>query len=271
MEMSKGKLLSCLLGLMFAAISTSGAAAQGVLTVGTEGDAPPYSMADASGNVTGFDADVARSICAKLDVTCKFVVQAFDTLIPALDAKRFDIIISGLGITEERKKKIGYSIPYASAPQYFIVSKGSPLAKFTSLPPLLAALKGKSIGVVTGTTYSRYIAKNIPDATIKSYDSLTQMESDLSAKRFDAAFDDGSSWTDYLKKPEGASFEVVPVKVVATDDPSTLGHGMGVGIRKDDQELTKKIDVALCDIIKSGQMKTMSEKWFSDDYSLTCK
>jgi membrane-bound lytic murein transglycosylase MltF len=71
-----------------------------------------------------FDADVARAICAKLDVTCKFVVQAFDTLIPALDAKRFDIIISGLGITEERKKKIGYSIPYASAPQYFIVSQG---------------------------------------------------------------------------------------------------------------------------------------------------
>jgi octopine/nopaline transport system substrate-binding protein len=271
MEMSKGKLISCLSGLLFAAISTTGIAAQGTLTVGTEGDAPPYSMADASGNVTGFDADVARAICTKLNVTCKFVVQGFDTLIPALDAKRFDIIISGLGITDERKKKIGYSIPYASAPQYFIVPKGSPIAKITSLPPLLAALKGKSIGVVTGTTYSRFVTKNIPDATVKSYDSLTQLESDLSARRFDAAVDDGSSWTDFLKKPEGANFEEVPVKIVATDDPSTLGHGMGVGIRKDDQELTKKIDVALCDIIKTGQMKAMSEKWFSDDYSLTCK
>jgi octopine/nopaline transport system substrate-binding protein len=269
--MLKGKLIGGLCGLLFAVISTSGFAAQGTLNVGTEGDAPPYSMADASGNVTGFDADVARAICAKLDMTCKFVVQAFDTLIPGLNAKRFDIIISGLGITEERKKKIGYSIPYASAPQYFIVTKGSPLAKISSLPPLVSALNGKTIGVVTGTTYSRFIAKNIPDATVKSYDSLTQLESDLSARRFDAAFDDGSSWSDYLKKPEGANFEMVPVKVVATADPTTLGQGMGVGIRKDDQDLKKKIDVALCEIIKGGQMKSMSEKWFKDDYSLTCK
>jgi octopine/nopaline transport system substrate-binding protein len=257
-------------GLAAATAATAGLAADGMLKVGTEGDAPPYSMTDANGNVTGFDADVANAICAKLKVKCVFVTQAFDTLIPAIDNKRFDVIISGLGITPERQKKIGFSIPYVSSPQYFIVSKGSPLEKIATLDGIKKALGGKTVGVVTGTTYARFIAKNIPTANIKSYDSLNQLESDLEAKRFDAAFDDAASWTTFLPTPAGADFTRVNVKVVATDDLSTLGPGMAVGLRQTDSALKQKIDVALCAIIKSGDMKTMSEKWFHDDYSLPC-
>lgn len=99
--------------LVIAAIS--GAAAEdGVLRVGTEGDAPKFSMADPSGKVTGFDADIANGICAALKVKCVFVVQTFSSLVPSMDSDRFDVIISGLGITAEREKKIDYSIPYAS-------------------------------------------------------------------------------------------------------------------------------------------------------------
>ncbi|RVD33746.1 transporter substrate-binding domain-containing protein, partial [Mesorhizobium sp. M8A.F.Ca.ET.023.02.2.1] len=83
-------LLACLAGSMGSAW-----AAEGELSIGTEGAYPPWSMSDANGNVTGFDADVGALLCTKLGVTCHFVVQAFDGLIPALKAKRFDVIISG--------------------------------------------------------------------------------------------------------------------------------------------------------------------------------
>jgi len=269
--MSKRIFLSLVCGLAIAIVTNAGIAAEATLKVGTEGEAPPFSMADANGNVTGFDADVATAICAKLKVKCEFVVQAFDTLVPSIDTKRFDVIISGLGITEERKKKIGYSIPYASSPQYFVVPKDSPLAPMTTLDEVKKGLAGKSVGVVNGTTYARFIAKNVPSADLKTYDSLNELKSDVVAKRIDAAFDDASSIADFVKSPEGSDFARVNVKVIATDDPSTLGHGMGVGLRKTDTELKGKIDVALCEIIKSGEMKAMSEKWFQDDYSLACK
>ncbi|WP_245511892.1 transporter substrate-binding domain-containing protein, partial [Mesorhizobium sp. M8A.F.Ca.ET.202.01.1.1] len=87
--------------MVAAAISVAWAE-DGVLRVGTEGDAPQFSMADANGNVTGFDADIANGICAELKVKCKFVVQTFSSLVPSMDSDRFDVIISGLGITNER-------------------------------------------------------------------------------------------------------------------------------------------------------------------------
>lgn len=92
------------LALLLAGVSTAHAA-EGELSIGTEGAYPPWSMADAAGNVTGFDADVGNLLCTKLAVKCRFVVQAFDGLIPALKAKRFDVIISGMSITQDRKRK----------------------------------------------------------------------------------------------------------------------------------------------------------------------
>lgn len=261
-------LASCLFALP---LMSSAQAEDGVLTVGTEGDAPQFSMADANGNVTGYDADVANAICKEMKVKCKFVVQSFSTLIPSIDTDRFDVIISGLGITEERKKKIDYSIPYGSAPQYFAVAKDSPVAAMTSLPEVLKALSGKSVGVVNGTTYARYIAKNIPTADLKTYDSTTQLTADFAAGRLDAAFGDGPTWADFLKAPDGANFTRVEIKIRSIDDPTTLGQGMGVGLRKGNAELKAKLDKAICTLINSGTMSKASQVWFNDDYTIPCK
>ncbi|NTG45414.1 transporter substrate-binding domain-containing protein [Rhizobium rhizogenes] len=246
-------------------------AAGATLAIGTEGDAPQFSMADANGNVTGYDADVGNALCTELKLTCKFVVQSFSTLIPSIDTKRFDVIISGLGITDERRKKIDYSIPYGSTPQYFAVAKDSPLAKMTSLADVTKALSGKAVGVVNGTTYAKYIAKHIPDADLKTYDSTTQLDADLSAGRLDAAYGDAPTWDDFLKTPDGAGFTRVGIKIRSIDDPDTLGHGMGVGLRKGDTELQTKLDKALCKLINDGTMTKISTKWFNDDYTLPCK
>ena len=81
--------------LLVSALAMAASAKDGVLRIGTEGDAPKFSMADPSGNVTGFDADIANGICAELKLKCEFVVQTFSSLVPSMDSDRFDVIISG--------------------------------------------------------------------------------------------------------------------------------------------------------------------------------
>lgn len=268
--MKRTSLIALACGVALSTFSSLAMAKDGVLLVGTEGDAPNFSMADASGNVTGYDADVANAICGELKVKCEFVVQAFSTLVPSMDTNRFDVIISGLGITEERKQKIDYSIPYGSSPQYFAAPKDSPIAGMTSLPDVLTALTGKAVGVVNGTTHSKFIAKNVPDVDLKTYDATTQMTADLGAGRLDAGFSDSSTWEDFLKSPEGADFVRLNLRVRSVDDPTTLGQGMGVGLRKGNTELKAKLDTAVCDLIKSGKMTEISQKWFKEDYTLPC-
>ncbi|MCM2475569.1 transporter substrate-binding domain-containing protein [Rhizobium sp. CG5] len=257
--------------LLVAVIATTASAEEGVLRIGTEGDAPKFSMADPNGNVTGFDADIANGICSELQMKCKFVVQTFSSLVPSMDSDRFDVIISGLSITAERAKKIDYSIPYATTPQYFVVAKDSPLAGLKTLTDIEKALDGKSVGVVTGTTYAKFVQKNIPSADLKTYDATTQQLADLSSGRIDAAYSDSPTWMDFLATPDGANFTKIDVKVMAIDDPETLGQGMGVGMRKGNSELKAKVDAALCKMIDDGKVKEASMTWFQDDYTIPCK
>jgi octopine/nopaline transport system substrate-binding protein len=264
----KIKTLALLSVIALGANSNLATAAQ--LSVGTEGDYPPWSMADANGSVTGYDADVANLICAKLRMECKFVVQAFDSLIPALQTKRFDIIISGLSITEARAKSIDFSIGYSDIPNVFAVVKGSDLLKASTIPEVLAAMSGKKVGVVAGTIQENFITKAIPTADLKTYESADKLQIDLAASRIEAAFADVSSLEDFVNKPDGSKFELSKVTISGTYDGS-LGSGIGVGIQKGNTELKAKIDKALCDSIKDGSLAASSMKWFKRDITVPCK
>ncbi|MTH61548.1 transporter substrate-binding domain-containing protein [Paracoccus litorisediminis] len=261
--------------LSFAAILACGLgpiahAAEGELVIGTEGAYPPFSMADANGNVTGFDADVGNAVCAKLQLKCRFVVQAFDGLIPALNAKRFDIIISGMSITDERQKQIDFSRSYGEFPNHFIAKKDSELAGAKDLDTLKKDLGGMRVGVQAGTTHAAYVEKNLPDAQLMTYDTLDQMQIDLASGRLDTSFADVTAQNDFLAKPDGADFQLVDVVIDSSSD-ATLGTGLGIGIRKDEAELKERINQALCDLGADGSMKAASEKWFKMDISQTCK
>ncbi len=261
--------LKVLFVAILAALGNSAHAAEGELAIGTEGAYPPWSMADAAGNVTGFDADVGNLLCTKLQMKCHFVVQAFDGLIPALKAKRFDIIISGMSITQDRKKEINFSVGYAELANMFLVPKTSDLAGIKDVGTLLKDLDGKSIGVQTGTTHAHFIEKRVPTADLKTYDSLDQMQIDLASGRVEAAFADASALQDFLAKPEGKDFQFVDVKVQSKFDAS-LGEGIGVGISQENTDLKAKIDTALCSLVADGSIGKASQKWFKSDISRPC-
>ncbi len=252
------------------ATSALAAHAEGVLSIGTEGEYPPWSMADADGNVTGFDADVGALLCAKLEMECNFVVQAFDGLIPALNANRFDVIISGMSITAERKNEIAFSVGYAEFPNRFVVSADSDLAGITDIPAFLAALDGRKVGTQAATTHANFIAKLAPNAVLLTYASLDQQWIDLASGRIETAFADATADQDFLDRPEGEGFVMSQVTIPSTYD-ATLGEGIGVGIRQDDTELKARIDQALCELIADGSIGVASEKWFNVDISRPCQ
>ena len=258
-----------LASIMAMGISTASAAGE-ELRIGTEGAYPPWSMADAQGNVTGYDADVGKLVCAKMAVKCTFVVQAFDGLIPALRAHQIDAIISGMSITNERKKEIAFSKGYGDVPNFFVAPKGSPVAALTDFDGLMKALADKRIGVQSGTTHARYIAKHLPDADLKTYDTLEQMQIDMASGRIDAFFSDVSAADDFLGKPDGAGFRRVEVRIDSASD-ETLGDAAGIGLRKEDSALKSKIDGALCAALADGSIGKASVTWFKMDISKPCK
>ncbi len=273
MKLKKGELTMKLkvLSLLACLIASTGSvlAADGELSIGTEGAYPPWSMSDANGNVTGFDADVGALLCAKLELKCHFVVQAFDGLIPALKAKRFDVIISGMSITADRKKEINFSVGYAELANMFVAPKGSDLAGITDVDTLLKSLAGKKVGVQAGTTHAHFLEKRAPDADLKTYDTLDQMQIDLASGRIDTAFADQSALQDFLDKPDGKNFQLVNVQIKSSSD-ATLGEGIGVGIAQENTELKGKIDKALCELIADGSVGKASQKWFKTDISRPC-
>lgn len=237
------------------------------LKIGTEGGYPPWSMVDASGNVTGFDADMAAALCTELEAECSFVVQAFDSLIPSLSANRFDLIISGMSYTPERAKRINFSIPYAVEDAIFILPAKSELIQADDAETILSGLKGKTIGVQGGTTHGTYLAEKAPDATIRNYDSLDQMQIDLDAGRLDGTFADLSSQTKFFNSLKGEDFALTDYVIKGSSAPEILGYGIAVGIHQDNADLKAKVDAALCKLIEDGTVKTSSEKWFNTDLS----
>lgn len=246
-------------------LGLSTVAANGTLKIGTEGGYPPWSMVDASGKVTGFDADVGNALCKELDATCRFVVQAFDSLIPSLDANRFDLIISGMSVTPERSKRITFSLPYVVEDTTFILPKDSKLVGADSAEALFKGLAGKTIGVQGGTTQGDFLRKNAPDLKVKPYDTLDQMQMDLDAGRLDATFADVTSQAKFLKKVGDDHFALAQFIIKSTEDPETLGYGIGVGINQNNPELKQKVDAALCTLINNGTIKQASIKWFDVD------
>lgn len=260
MKMIKRTLLCASLALagMNAMAATS-------LKIGTEGGYPPWSMVDASGKVTGFDADVGDALCKELQADCSFVVQAFDSLIPSLSANRFDMIISGMSYTPERAKRINFSIPYAVEDAIFVLPAKSDLINAPDAETIFKGLDGKTIGVQGGTTHGAYLAKMAPDVKIKNYETLDQMQIDLEAGRLDGTFADLTSQSRFLNNMKSDEFDLTKYVIKGSSDPETLGYGIAVGINQNNTELKEKVDAALCKLIDNGTVKTASEKWFDID------
>lgn len=227
------------------------------LRIGVEGNYPPFSMIAPDGKLGGFDIDIANALCAEMKAECVFVQQEFDGMIPALNAKKFDMIVASMTITEARKKSVDFSDPYYDVPSRFVAKAGA----FADHSP--ASLKGKKIVVLRNSPRAAYLAENYKDSEVVLAGKETEVYMELAVGRADVAF--GSSVVSaeaFLKKPEGKGFaQLGPAIRIGA------GSGVGIAVRKDDEALRTRINAALAALKSSGRYKALADKYFDFDIS----
>ncbi|WP_116135828.1 ABC transporter substrate-binding protein [Trinickia diaoshuihuensis] len=229
------------------------------LRFGIEAAYPPFESKTASGTLVGFDVDVGNAVCAKMKVKCVWVENAFDGLIPALQARKFDVINSAMNITEKRKESIAFTRPIYVVPIVMIAKRGSGLLPDTKM------LHGKHVGVLQGSSQEDFLKKHWANAGVDvvSYQDQDQVYSDLASGRLDAAVQEAQTAEEgFLGKPSGAGYEIVGAPL---SDPSTLGEGTGFGLRKSDAALLAKVNDALDALKRDGTLTQLSRKYFKRD------
>ena len=227
------------------------------LKIANEGAYPPFNYITADGELQGFDVDIAKALCEKMGVEPEFVVQDWNGIITGLLAKKYDCIISSMSITDERKKKVGFTDPYYQVPARFVTRKDS------GLEISKAGLKGKKIGVQRATTYANYLEGEYGDIVqIVYYETIDDHNMDLASGRVDAVLGQAYLMGKWMEKPEAADFVFVGDPVT---DVNYIGYGAGIAVRKEDESLRKRLDQALDEIIADGTHKQIADRYFNFD------
>lgn len=224
------------------------------LTIASEGARPPYNYMDGD-RLAGFEIDLGRDLCRRMDRSCTFVAQDWDTMIPALLAHRFDAIMAAMEITPEREARIGFSAPYVRMPSSFLVRRDDPVAAVTP-----EALAGRSIGIEGGGTHQAFLEKVYPRAHLHRYASLNDAILDLEAGRVDAALGDKDAVVTFMETRGDAACCRVAGDVARA--PVFFGAGIGIGLRKDDVALRQAFDAALAASIADGSFERIRARYF---------
>ncbi|MER9365045.1 transporter substrate-binding domain-containing protein [Mesorhizobium sp. M0518] len=258
----------------------AGAESGRVISIATEGASPPWDGTDANGQLYGYDIDVGQELCRRIAIKCTFVPQDWDGIIPALLVGKFDVIMSGMAITEKRKQSIAFSIPYATGFNQFVVRKDLGLdagdtkekvnlstigdKEKATIERLRSTLAGRAIGALRSSNSEAVVKEILGDVvTIRSYDSQDNMKLDLAAGRIDGGLADYFTWRDFLETPSGSDVVFFGPEL----NGGLWGPGVGAGLRKDDTELLAKFNAAIDAATKDGTIKALSLKWFKSDIS----
>ena len=250
------------------------------IKIGTEGAYPPWNSKDAAGNLIGFEVELANELCKIMRHDCTIVEQDWDGMIPALVSRKFDAIMAGMSITDERKKTINFSQGYADEVASLAVMKGSKNAGLKTLSAinltsisaeeqetldvLVKAFKGKTIGVQTATIHQNFLDSGMMGKIkVRTYKTQDEVNLDLAAGRIDAALAAAVAFTDYAEK---SGKEVVLTG--PTFAGGAFGNGVGVGIRKGDSELINDFNAAIDKARDDGIISKLAIKHFGFDASM---
>lgn len=224
----------------------------GKLRVAVEYGYQPFEMKNLKGEPIGFDVELAGELARRLGLELELVSTEWDNIIPSLLAKNVDAIISGMSITEERKRRIAFSEPYYKVGQAVLLQKKHE-GKITSVADLNA--EGMVVTTQNGTTGHAAAQKSCPKATIKPYDKQTQAALEVAGGRADAMiFDHPFVAIFALRNKETCAALLEPF---TTED-------IGVALRKTTPALKAAIDAALGAMREDGTHAKLVQKYFVD-------
>ena len=250
------------------------------IKIGTEGAHPPWNSKNEAGQLIGFEVDLANWLCIYMKADCTIVEQDWDGMIPALIMRKFDAIMAGMSITDERMKTINFSQGYADEVAQLAVMKGSSFEGMDTpsginlslggsdvkkaFKTLTGALAGKTVCVQRATIHQNFLESgDVGKVTVRTYKTQDEVNLDLAAGRCDAALAAAVAFSDYAEKSGKPVVLVGPAL-----SGGAFGNGVGVGIRKDDTELLKAFNKAIDQARKSGKISELAIKWFGFDVSM---
>ncbi len=228
------------------ALTAGASLAQDVVRIGTEGAYEPYNYIDqATGELTGYEIELGNELCTRAGLTCEFVQNAWDSIIPNLQSGNYDLIMAGMSITDERDEVIDFSqnyIPPASS-AYLALTADANVGE------------GAVVAAQTGTIQAGYVAES--GATLLEFATPDETVAAVRNGEADAVFAD----KDYLA-PIAADSNG---EVVLLANEVQLGGGVGIGLRETDTELKDKLNAAIQSMKDDGTLNTMITKWFGPE------
>ena len=227
------------------------------IRLGIDPTYPPMDAKSPDGSLKGFDVDLGNEICKRIHARCEWVELEFSGMIPALQARKIDAIMSSMAITAKREQQILFSSKLFQFKSRLVAKQGTALNG--SAPTTLA---GKQIGVQTGTQFESFAQSHWAPAGVHvvAYKGQDEVFSDLVNGRLDGALL-GTVEADYgfLRTPQGKGFAFV-------GEPLDMGdRGVGIGLRKDEAALQTSINTAIASMRKDGTYAQIAHKYFDFD------
>lgn len=237
-----------ILPVVLAATIASAPATADTVRIGTEGAYAPWNYIDDSGKLAGFEIDLGMELCKHAGLTCEFVANEWDSIIPNLVAGNYDVIMAGMSITEERMQTIDFSSDYFPPdPSLWAAASG---ASFD-----FENLTGAKIGVQGATIQADYVEENLgANNTILSYETADQSVADLAAGNIDLLLADGGFLEPVIEGSGGA--------LAFTGPEVMIGGGVGIGMRKGDSELQAAMAGALEKVKADGTVDKLIMEYF---------
>jgi polar amino acid transport system substrate-binding protein len=223
---------------------TAGLAGAQTVRLGTEGAYPPFNFINDKGEVDGFERELGDELCKRAELTCEWVTNEWDSIIPNLVSGNYDTIIAGMSITDERDKVIDFT------QNYYPPASSAYVALKTD-----ADIKGGVIAAQTATIQAGHIAES--GATLLEYPTPDETIAAVRNGEADAVFADKDFLKPIVEESNG--------ELMFVGEEIQLGGGVGMGLRESDAELKGKFDTAIQAMKDDGTLNTLLKKWFGDD------
>jgi len=212
--------------------------------MGTEGAYPPYNFINDAGEVDGFERALGDELCARAELTCEWVTNDWDGIIPNLVSGNYDTILAGMSITDERDEVIDFTQDYypptASA---YVAMSGD------------ADLTGGVVAAQISTIQSAYVAES--GAALLEFATLEETIAAVNSGEADAVFADRDALVPFVEASGG--------ELMLVGEPVPLGDGIGIGLRESDGELRETLDAAITSMKDDGSLDALLIEWFGDD------
>ncbi len=221
--------------------------AAGQLVIATSPDFPPFESLDGSGNVSGIEIDIMNIICEKLGVKLVIKQMSFESVLPGVQAGKFDVGVSGITVTEKRLKNALFTDPYCMAAQAIVVTADSPIKS-------KADLAGKKVSVQTGTTAESFCGEN--GYEVLSFEANSDAEAAVLNNKVDAWVIDDLTAKDmvdtYNAEHPGA---LVILSDAMTTEPYAFGFAFG------SEDLVAEVNKIVKELVDSGEIQKIFEKY----------